>query len=402
MPTNPANTTTLNPCIETRISPRPSRSLGKASLLSKLFIVLFVQLFLLILVSLIEQHGPVFVAYGYFGWDFHVFYVAASDLLHHVDPYLRGGLVTPPSSILVGLALCWLPFKLAAVATLVLNLGLIYLSLVAVAREFRLSRLDELLLLGIAAGFYPVFVLVERGNLDGLMLALLVFGFRTRNKLLRSVLLGASMALKVYSGLLLLILLRRRSNWNVVLGAVAVCIALELPFLHLLPSFWGAVTMRSGFTRFPANISPAALLWLIAGGNLTSVWTHFYLVLWAGTLAYRLKKDWGHDISQSWPVYVPWMISFPETVYPYSGVLTLALLALIAGECQRRPTLRSEKRIVIGIALLGFQASAWLSFLDPLGRDLRLLDGICALGTLLVLLGACALPDFYGRQASIS
>ena len=147
-------------------------SYGPANpVLQKLFVIFFVQLFLLILVSFVEQGGPVFVYRYFFGLDFHDFYLGASDLFHHLDPYIRGRLFTPPSSILIGIALFHLPFKIATLIVFVINIGLIFASLLALARQFGLTQSNRLALLGVAATFYPVYFVVERGNLDGITFA---------------------------------------------------------------------------------------------------------------------------------------------------------------------------------------------------------------------------------------
>ena len=168
----------LNTSTESPATASANLSAGGSPILTRLFILFFAQLFLLILISFIQQSGPVFVQRFFFGLDYYDFYLGASDLFHHLDPYLRGRIYTPPSSILVGLLLSWLPFKWAAGTYLVLNVGSIFASIKVLARQFGLSRQNEFALLGITAAFYPVYFVVERGNLDGIMLALLVFGFR--------------------------------------------------------------------------------------------------------------------------------------------------------------------------------------------------------------------------------
>lgn len=360
--------------------------------LQKLFVIFFVQIVLLILVSFIRQSGPVFVERYFFGLDFHDFYLGASDLFHHVDPYLRGRLYTPPFSLMVGITLIPLPFGIAVFIQFVVNLGLIFASLIVLARQFDLSPSNKLALLGVAAVFYPVYFVVERGNLDGIMLALLVFGFRSKNRFVQALLLGTSVALKVYSGLILAIMLRRRKNWKIVAGAVLVAAALQLPFLHLAPSFWAALTGRSGFFRIKEDISPAIFLGIFA--HHIHWWTKIYFVLWAGSLVYRLVRDRNEDLSRIWPIYAPWMMSFPVMVYPYTGIFALPMLALLAGECQKRSLIEPEGCVVTGVILLGFQGTAWTYAFSFLGVASGLLHLVCAIGTLLIVIGGCGLPNY--------
>ncbi|HVZ16405.1 MAG TPA: glycosyltransferase family 87 protein [Terriglobales bacterium] len=373
----------------------PSKSVRKSEILPKLFIAFFVQLVMIVGVSLITQFGPVFVVRFFFGLDYFDFYVAAQDWLHHVDPYLRGRLYTPPSSILVGLLLEWLPFESARLIVFVLNVSLIYYSLRALARHFGLSRRNEFLLLGTAATFYPFYFLIERGNLDGIMLALLVFGFASRHWLVRSLLLGASMAVKVYSGLLFVVMLLRKRSWKVIGAGALVFALMQIPFLPLVSSFLHAIGGRSGLFRIDENISPAALIMLLFLGK--GPWKIVFFGFWAATLIYRLLRDRGGNLTETWPVYVPWMISCPVVVYPYSGVLALALVALVAAACQKRAPTNAEKTVLVGFGLLGFQAVAWTTYLYPLIHTAILLHVTCAVGTSCMIAGACRLP-LYGEK----
>ena len=199
-------------------------------------------------------------------------------------------------------------------------------------------------------------------------------------------------------------MLRRRRYWKLVLGALLVAVVLQLPFLHLLPSFWAAVLGRSKYIQSIENISPAIFVWMfqkllvLLFAHGIPAWKLIYLLLWAGTLAYRLRRDRDEDISMSWPGYVPWMISYPTSVFPYTGLLVLALLALIAGKCQNRLPLLPEKFIVTGATLLGFQATAWATALAFLGREVPKVHLVCAAGSLLILIGACALPNYFSMR----
>lgn len=367
--------------------------------LPKLFIAFFVQLFLLVVVSFIAQAGPVFVLRYFFGLDYYDFYVAATDWMHHVDPYLRGRLYTPPSSILLGLSLNWMSFPHARLVVMGANLVLVYCSLRALARHFALGRSNEIALLGITCTFYPFYFLIERGNLDGIMLALLVFGFVSKRWLARAVLIGASVAIKVYSGLLFGVMLLRKRNWKTVIAGTVVCALMQVPFLHLLPKFVSAVAGRSGMFRIDENISPAALIWVLFGGM--GPWKLIFAVLWGGTLLWRLRRDRDADIAHIWPVYVPWMISLPTMVYPYSGVLALALVAMIAAACQQRRPTDAEKAVLLGFGFLGFQAVAWSYYLYPIWHGAPMLHVIGAIGNLFMMIGACGLPS-YGQALEAS
>jgi hypothetical protein len=81
-------------------------------------------------------------------------------------------------------------------------------------------------------------------------------------------------------------------------------------------------------------------------------------------------------------------------VYPYTGVLSLALVAVIAGACQHRPPTSAEKLVLLGFGMLGVQWVAWAYYLyhvTPYGWFIHLL---CTLGATFVLAGTCGLPRY--------
>ena len=369
---------------------RPSAGSGTdaTAVLPYVFAALFSQFIALIAVSFIRQQGVVFVPQFFFGLDYADFYAAAADWWTGVDPYHRGRLYTPPSSLLVGLTFQWLAFPGARLAFFVLNIALVYWSIRTLARQLELTRSNERALLACAALFYPFYFLIERGNLDGIMLALLVFGFRSRSWLVKACAIGTSVAIKLYSGLILLVLLRKR-RWTIVLASVMVGALLQLPFAGLLPNFLTAVATRSGLFRLDENISPAAIFRLALAGLGGDIWKAAFLFVWVVTLTIRAKNDAPDDLSDSWPAYVPWMISIPVVVYPYSGILSLALAAWVAAQTQRRRIALADLLALTGFGLLGVQAAAWTALVarDPVTT--ALIHSVCALGTLLMMIGTC-------------
>lgn len=370
-----------------RMSKEPTCA-SKSALL-KLFLFFFLQLILIILASFIAQDGPVFVVRKFFGLDYYDFVLAGADWLGHADPYLRLRLFTPPSSIALGLMLKWIPFVPAALVFMTLNIAAVGFSIHTLARQFGLNSTNKLLLGGITLTFYPFYFLIERGNLDGIMLALLVFGFASRHWIVRAFLIGASVAIKVYSGLLIALMLLRKGTWKVIVGATLTIILLQIPFWHLLPNFVNALRFRSGYFRVDENISPAVLFWDFLDGRPN--WSLVFLLFWLATLLQRVMRDRNAELAKLWPAYVPWMISFPMVVYPYSGVLALALVTMIAGRCQERAATHAEKVVLIGFALLGFQAVAWTNYLSRLTLRASQIHMVCSVGTMLMMIGSCLL-----------
>jgi hypothetical protein len=364
-----------------------TRGRESTRLLTRVFIILFAQLILLILISFAQRFGPVLL-FPNFSVDFAEFYQAATDWLAHVDPYLRLRLVAPPSTILLGMALHWLPFQVAARVAFFGNAVMVLFGLRIVARHSGLNRTNELLLYGIATLFYPFYFLAERGNIDGFMLVLLAGAFAAKDRLSRAILLGASFAVKVYSGLLVVVLIRKR-NFRLPLMAVAVALLLQVPFFNLLPSFMHAVFSRSTEWRLAENLSPSVLFNVVLGEG--GPWKKLYIAAWLLTLAYRLWKDRDRDLETLWAEYVPWMIAFPSLVFIYSGVLALPLLAKVAADCQHRPATRGERLILMGFLLLGFSEPGWFINSLNLTPAAGVLHLVCPLGTCLLVAGSCLL-----------
>jgi len=378
-----------------------------ASPLAVLFVLLFAQLIMLILVSFIVGSGPVFVSHHVFGLDLRDFYRAAAVWQHNGDPYPRGRLYTPPASILVGLALQWASAEWASRIMLVANVSLALFSLRSLVRLYRLSRTNELLLYGTSLVYYPFFFLVQRGNLDAIMLALLTACLAARRPIFRAAILGASVAIKVYTGLFFLLMLTKR-RFKAVLVAATTFLLLQLPFLHLLHSFVSSVLGRTGSWRVDENISPSVLFCRLTGS--VGLGCFLFYVLWVGTLIYRLDIDDSEkDSSCNWPELLPWVIAFPALVYPYTGVIVLPLLAKIAADCQGRPARSAEKVIFLGAGLRGFQAVAWCENVQRLVSIPALsiyatrvtwgLNLICPLGVALMIAGACGLVRYRLKRA---
>lgn len=368
-----------------------------SNLLFKIFVVLYAQLLLILAASFVMQNGPVFVVRFFFGLDFYDFHRAALDWLKGVDPY-QGRLFTPPFSMCIGLLLSWLPFKIARLVFFVLNITLVFVSLRSFSDQVGLSKSNRAALIAIATVFYPFYFLVERGNIDGIVLALFVLGFRARSSILRAVMLGLSLATKVYSILLVAVLLRKR-QWKFSAGAILVSLLVQMPFLRLIPIFLRAVSQRAGMFRIDENVSPSSIFYVLTAPVIPRYWSIAFFIAWAATLAAKLLRDHDPDILTKWPFYVPWLISFPLIVYPYSAILTLPLVALLAAGSQNRKSSRAESTIAIGFCLLGFQAVAWTGYVSMFTRFAVLLHLVPALGTLLMMIGSVGLRSHEGARS---
>jgi Glycosyltransferase family 87 len=332
-----------------------------------IFYILLAQLVILTIWSLPAQAGPVFIQHA-FGLDYNDFHLAAADWITHLNPYLRARFVTPPPSIFAGLLLLWLPAGFAAFLFFVLNLVLIVYSVRACANRLGLSSVSIHYLSWITLLFYPVYLLIERGNIDGLVLGCLSLAICTRSKTLRAALVALAIGLKLYPALLLVAALRLR-QWKFVLGVLIALFLLFLPFLSLIVPFIHSVTARGEFLKSIDNISPASIFVAVAGLHIGE-W--LYLIFWTVTLAlmaYRHTTFAADSGLLPLIPFFPWMVSFPLQVYPYSGVLLLPVLTWkLSGIQSRKPSL-SDNLLINGFLLVGVQATAFTFYLQRVSAN---------------------------------
>ncbi len=324
------------------------------TVLQWVFVALFLQLVVLVLLALQWQVGPLFIIRGPFGgWDYNAYHVAATHWLQGVDPYTEPRFVTPPTALLVATLFAWLDFAWAHQAFFPCNLALVLISLYVLASRLGLPRRTSLLVVMIALVYYPFYALLERGNIDGVMLALIAFAYTSRNRLLRAALVAVSISLKLYTVIILGLYARRR-RWLPLVAIVAFVLVTQLPFLNFETSFFHTLTTRVARIRVNENISPAAVVWFIG----VTWWQPLFLAFWAGTLGYVLWRDGQPADRMDFVKYVPWMITLPTLVYIYSATLYLLVLTVLCAEWQRRCLDESDRLFVAGFLLTGVQAVA--------------------------------------------
>lgn len=361
------------------------------SLLFFIFACLLLQQQVLIFTSLFFSSTLTFLRSFFAGYDFYDFYTAAGDWLRRANPYLRSRFCTPPPSLLVGLTFHWMKFGTAHFIFATVNVGLILVSLVLLARRLRLSTVACYLVAGIALLYYPVFFLVERGNLDALMLACIVFAVISRHDWVRAILIGLSSVLKLY-GILLFVPLARESRWKTMAAALIAMGIFILPFLHLIVPFGHSIFARSSEIRGVENISPASIFFWSLGK--TWIGKIVYLSFWGGTLwlaQHREKRRWD-DIHLLY--YLPWMAAMPFLVFPYTGVLLLPVLIcrVQRSESSLDACVRndrgniSDKLFVVGFLLVGMQSYTWTEYFGRLVHSRDLFYALNSSGMFLILL----------------
>jgi hypothetical protein len=341
-------------------------------------------------VLLITGLAPAFVQKVGFQIDFYDFFIATSNWLHGVDPYLRIRFVTPPQSLLAALPLQFFGSVIGRIVFLVINIAIVAASLDSICRQFRMTQRESNLLFGIASIYFPVIFLVERGNLDGIMLGLILVSLFARNRWIKALALSLSIGIKVYSILLLAPLMLARL-WKRVVAVVLLLALLMLPFHSLIWSFINSQTRRSAELFGAENICPIALLSPMDVFDvrqqyaLSHAVTLAYLALWIASYAIMLFKNRDSDMTVKAVYSLAWMLAMPLQVFPYTGVMLLPLLVLKSREIAKRGFITFPDRLfLMGFCLVGFQQTAFSTYFH-LPQLVRLFDALNPLGTTLVI-----------------
>ncbi len=353
-----------------------------ASILRRSFIALFLQLQLVLLASLISQK-PIYLVHKLGTQiDFIDFLRATADWQHGINPYLRSRFVTPPPSLLVGLPFQHFSFGFAANMFFLANIAVITASLWGIYRHFKLTKEEGWLLFGIASIYFPVIFLVERGNLDGIMLGLILLFVFARNSIAKTVGLSLSITIKVYSLLLVTTLIWAR-RWKQVSMVLALALLISLPFHGLIWQFMHLQSVRSTQISALENLSPADLL----GGNALRLPVKLiYGLLWLISYSCMLHRHRESPLSVQLIYSFPWMMAMPLQVFPYTGVLMLPVLVLKSQEITANGLLTYRDRIfLIGFFLVGFQQTAMTEYFQWLTHSHRLFGWFNSLGTTLVI-----------------
>jgi hypothetical protein len=362
--------------------------------MSFLRIVLFVfggQIFILcFLYLLLLREGS---ASGVFAqtFDFGYFYDGAKAWLAGRDPYREFGFITPPPSLIIPSLLARLSLARATMVFLGCNLTLVPLSLWWYAGALRLPLRERVLFLIASALFISAQQSVCGGNMDGLMLVLLIAAFSVRRRLSGALWLAASITLKVYSIILLPVALRRR-QWRFAALTILAASLLLLPFHSLWRSALHALIGRNA-GYFPVSISPATLISMLQG-EVGHAGSRLCLAFWVLTFSIALYRDSSRELSpHTLARYVPWMLALPALVFSYVGVLAATVLASLVATARKRPLHRAEQCIFIGFLLLGIHVERVTNVL-PLTLETYLFFRthaavVQSFGVVLMIVGTC-------------
>ncbi len=370
-----------------------SRIKSTSSVLRFVFVAFFAQMAVLLVGSTFAQKGPLFVNRFFLGYDYVIFFRAAQAWLAHQNPYSARAFITPASSMLASLPLVKLTFHAAALIFAFFNLAVIFSALAAYMKSLRMQRGQIELMFGITLLYYPFYYILDRGNLDGLILGCILFAAVSRLRVVRAALAAIAVGLKLYPILLFIPLFRKRRFKTIILAAVFLLL-LQLPFLGLERSFLHAVLDRGGRMWVTNNISPAVLLYVAATGlhvHVTALWKAVFFLGWLATLVIAISRgrlDSNHGPMLDLVAWIPWMVSFPLLVYPYVGVLLLPLAAWRFHRLEDGYLTLPDKLFLVGFLLTGFQPIAFAALMSVPGIWDRPFHLVNAFGVLLILIGS--------------
>lgn len=296
-------------------------------------------------VSLAMQQPIELVDRYFLGYDFNDFFLASAAWLAGENPYSVGRFVTPPLSLLPGIALQPLGFELARGVYLAINAALIAVSLALLWRRFRPAESGLGVLLLFAFAGFPVQMLIERGNIDGVVLALLVGVFVAERAWVIGLCFVLAVWMKIYPIVLLPFLVFRHGP--------RILPYIGVPFLALVVIWWTELQQyipnllnRGGRGGFEENLSPHGLFLALRAGFANQfdidmpalIGKSFYAFAVPYLLA-NVYFDWRlARMGQLLPhadmfgaAYLPAMLFFPQLVFPYSGVVLLLLFVVLIG-----------------------------------------------------------------------
>jgi hypothetical protein len=303
-----------------------------------------------------------------FGYDF----TYLRQALIRSEPYSIGRYVSPPTFPLIGYPLTFLDVRVAAALVSFASLAGIALALAAVDWHYhRHLRADAssapIWIVFLVLSSYPVYFLVDRGNIDGVICALVWIGLvaanRKRDRLGGS-LWGLAVALKLYPLLLIVPLVLARRFRFLAAGALVLVLAVlaqprlyhtyastrlleraSLPIASPGGAIWGGYNNLTNAENgsFASALVPLGLSFRqlqIAGAALA-------LGLLIGNALTDFRRGRGELLYRALP-YVPLSVSIPSTVYLYEYVTVLPAV-LVCGVYAR--VLRSRLLLAATVAL---------------------------------------------------
>lgn len=343
------------------------------------------------------------------GYDYRDYYHASVYIAHGKSPYSVSRYVTPPLPALANIILIPLGFEIARdifIALIPLLIFFSYLIIYSALKDPDANDGDWLLLSGIfvIAFSYPFYFLLERGNIDGVVLFCICAGLSLLRKKpwLGSLLLAVASLLKLYPLLILVSLLFSR-RWKPFFWTCGWLLGLAL----LTSPYWGDYLVssyhRSYYFRLDENGSMVntvmiimVFLQLVRTGNSTSIFDQsssiFTAIIYGITVITLLYSDYKtpHSTTQkaylsNMLLYFPFMVAIPQLVYHYEFVILIPLLPVLS--FMWRDTLSIPKKSCLVLMAVGIALSQWQAIALHMLTGNMLVQYIPGFGLMLVIIG---------------
>jgi hypothetical protein len=351
------------------------------------------------------------------GLDMKDFFVAGGLWAAGNSPYEWWRYVTPPlpaflSRFLVPLG--WPHFLAVALAVSIASCGAAYALAVGAFYRLRSAAGAAILLLGVSAMAisYPFVFLVDRGNVDGIVFALMCAAIvlaGTSRDVCSGVLVATAASVKLYPAVLVIPMLLHR-KWRLLAVTLMALVALALltgvgACTQYLSS---RLLARGTFFRVNENgslVNFCHFVRLLFGAQQTPAaagYALFAALLGATVLVDAIALRRG---ARGWAFtavsYFPFMVAVPMTVYHYSFLILLALIPSLCAAAESATNRWVRGAIALacaGVVLTQSQAVA----LEKLLRSLQFSNDLAlgayffpALGLFLAMVGLLGIK--FGR-----
>lgn len=387
---------------------------GRHDLMTMLAAVFVAQQVLINVTSLTSEQDISYIHRMFFGHDFSFIYHAAANLLAGADPYADPHYVAPPLSAWLAQPLALLPLQQARVIFFALSATAVYLSLGIALRFFGIERRWPYLVVMFL--YPPLYWLLDRGNLDGLVGLTLAAGLLGRGAW-RGVALGLGAAIKLYPLAILAALLLHRRVGAALLAVAAVGVLSAVvghldAFLEMAKAR-GAVFLyreNASIVTFPLYVAEhltgtldsdfrrGAELWAAPASRIAMIAA---AVVYLGSLGacgladLRMRHRGMLDErteSLALLLYVPFLVAIPLLSIWYALVGLLMLLPAAAWLQDRHPSPWH------GLFAVGFALTGLHSYALSVQLDLEPLNVLPSLGLSLILVWCAVIKTAMSRQ----
>lgn len=299
----------------------------------RLGVLIFFYIVLAIIAYLLNRNITLIDPQEILGWDLRDFYNAASLASNSQNPYLTSKFVTPPLSLIPAKALLFFEFPTATWIWMGANILLLLGGLWIALRSLNHQRAFFITVAFTALAF-PTQMLLERGNIDGLIFFGLALCLYSKSTLVKSISFVVIVLTKVYPILLApFFILTVKRFWLYAGAILLLCLAIfSNEFIQYLPN----LNARVNTYRFSENMSPHGLFHFLSN-KLERQWQSYFYLYAIPYVLINLILDWkilNSDIQDKTKLllgnlWVIPMLFFPSVVYAYSGIILLFPLIVI-------------------------------------------------------------------------